>query len=223
VLNNQVCARCDARLKHPLLPWQIGKDYGTDPYRVIFVGKPHRGTPGAITTSGIIDGSKCAEEYFLEGSSAYWGYTREILRIVFGDANLGWEKIAFTNLIKCTSVEDGEDASDKTTETMARCCMLDLGVFGAELRYLKPKTLVFYTFDFFPESLRTLTIETGCKWSDITSSDHRVGRGKRIGWWERECSTSWQNPLRVLVVGHPQGKTKSEYTNLVANWIRGES
>jgi len=115
VLDNPICRQCDAKIRHPLLPWLVGRRFSETTERVVFVGKPHRGTPGEILPSGIIDPTAMVAEQLWGWSPAYWSYTRQIAENLYGrDA---CDFIAFTNLIKCTNVnaEDGESTSaDKT-------------------------------------------------------------------------------------------------------------
>ena len=53
---NEACNNCDSEYKQPLLPWQIGKKYFTEKGGIFIAGKPHRGTPGTVRPSGVIDG-----------------------------------------------------------------------------------------------------------------------------------------------------------------------
>jgi hypothetical protein len=57
LLQNPICQVCnvDSDLKHPLLPWIVGSKFHQTEERVMFVGKPHRGIPGKIRSSGLID------------------------------------------------------------------------------------------------------------------------------------------------------------------------
>jgi hypothetical protein len=58
LLKNPICEQCDAQIRHPLLPWLVGERFSASVERVVFVGKPHRGVPGTLLPSGIIDPSK---------------------------------------------------------------------------------------------------------------------------------------------------------------------
>lgn len=222
LLQNPACLRCDARIRHPLPPYHIGVQFWNSEERILFVGKPHRGIPGIIRPSGVQDARNVAKDYFFNYSTAYWVYTREIAARIYGDEVQAWDHIAMTNLIKCTNVE-GEDpgnAADATTRTMAAGCVSQLQVLAHEIRLLKPRTVICYAFSFFKELLHNLVPESGSSWSDVTSFDNRIICGaKRLGWWERRCSTSWCAQLRFLVVGHPERMQKEDYVAALVAWI----
>ena len=46
LLKNPICRACNVEpdLKHPLLPWIVGGNFKLTDERILFVGKPHRGT-----------------------------------------------------------------------------------------------------------------------------------------------------------------------------------
>jgi hypothetical protein len=122
LLRCEACLRCDADLKNPLLPWLVGEKFPQTPEQVVFVGKPHRGTPGTILPSGIIDPREQVEgeDPLWNYSWAYWSYTRAIAERLYGSE--AFESIALTNMVKCTNTHD----ADATTWTMAQSCLVDL-------------------------------------------------------------------------------------------------
>ena len=95
------------------MPWLIGQRFSDSVERILFVGKPHRGTPGEILPSGMIDPTGMVADSLWDVSWPYWSYTREIAENLYGpDAS---DFIGFTNLIKCTNVgaDDGEFDLDR--------------------------------------------------------------------------------------------------------------
>ncbi|MDE3021009.1 MAG: hypothetical protein KGI54_04045 [Pseudomonadota bacterium] len=216
---NATCEKCDAKLKHPLLPWLIGPKFSSTTEKVLFVGKPHRGTPVEVPpSSNIIDPVNVVSEYWRQ-PWPYWRYTREIAEVLYGDS--AKDSIAMTNLIKCTNVEDGEPSTDETTPVMAESCILKLGVFWKEVELIKPKTLVFYTYSLFPEMLEEVPVAFEGTVQEITSRDNWVMcRNKKLGWWDRICKTAWTDNLRLLVAGHPERMGKPEYVKLISDWVR---
>jgi hypothetical protein len=88
LLRNPTCEKCEAKVRNPLSVWHVGKSFHRSAIRVLFVGKPHRGTPGLIRPSGLIDPRKRVEE-LKEVSWAYWSYTREIGKKLFPGENDG--------------------------------------------------------------------------------------------------------------------------------------
>lgn len=99
-----ICDECLKRRKAssgetypPASIWHVGEEYEHDKYKIVFVGKAARGTPGKTTTDHFIDTRQEADRYFFENWSAYWSYTRTITERLYGDAKEGWKRIAFTN------------------------------------------------------------------------------------------------------------------------------
>lgn len=221
LLNNVTCARCDAQIRHPLLPWIVGARFSESAERILFVGKPHRGLPGTVQSSGFIDPTDMVADSLWDVSWPYWSYTREIAERLYGEHAADF--FAFTNLVKCTNIgaEDGSPSVDATSELMARCCVTDLGVIWKEAEQLQPRTIVFYTYGFFRALLRPIPIALDGTLREITSEGHFVPcRNKQLGWWERECDTAWTKSLRLLVVGHPERMGRPEFVGLLTSWLR---
>lgn len=217
LLSNPACQQCDPDIKYPLMPWLVGEKFSSTQERLVFVGKPHRGIPGEILPSGILDPTADVEgdKGLWNEGWAYWSYTREIAERLYGDD--AFESISFTNLVKCTNT-DGPDA---TTWTMARNCIVELGVIWREFEVIKPLTAVFYTYSLYRDLLLDIPIAIQDTITEITSPEHRVTCGqKTLGWWERACATSWARRMRVLVIGHPERMKRDDYTNLLVDWIR---
>ena len=126
LLANPICRDCDARVRHPLLPWLVGRRFFETSERLVFVGKPHRGIPGEILPSGIVDPRHSVQPGLWNSKWPYWRYTREIAENLYGEN--AFESIAMTNLIKCTNVAPGDLSQDQTSYLMAECCILRLGV-----------------------------------------------------------------------------------------------
>jgi hypothetical protein len=221
LLHNPICNECDAKIRHPLLPWMIDRKFAETTERVLFVGKPHRGTPGKILPSDLIDPSDMLERLW-SAHWPYWSYTREIAEHLYGSA--AYDFIAFTNLVKCTNVnaDDGESTSnDRTTPKMVESCVRRLGVLWREMEVVQPRTVIFYTYGLFRESLRQVPVATGNNMVQITPQDYRIECGrKKLGWWERSCRTSWTETLRLLVVGHPERMARRDFVRLLTSWIR---
>ena len=192
--------------------------YADSAYRLLIVGKPHRIVenphcpfPKAL---GCLDLDGYSADWFFNHPGGFWRYTRAIVSRVYGNNVDGWQQIAVTTLVKCANAAQG--FQDRTTRAMAESCISRLGVIASEIRYLEPRTMVFYTVKLHPDLLRELPIG---EWRDITPQDHKVPCGRRtLGWWERRCRTAWDQNVRVLITEHPLFKPK-EYRDEVARWI----
>jgi hypothetical protein len=215
LLRTPACARCDAGNKQPLLPWLVGDRYEQTDERLAFIGKPHRGTPGVVLASGIIDPTSDVPGMW-NGGWAYWSYTRDIAQRVFGPSAADF--VCFTNIIKCTNTGD----VDRTTSAMVQSCVVDLRVIWRELERLRARTMVFYTYA-LRGALNDVPLAVPGSLKEVTSADHRVRCGqKQLGWWHREFVTLWGDKARMLVVGHPERMDRSDYVSQVASWVRGE-
>lgn len=217
LLQNPVCATCDVRqdLKHPLLPWLVGSNFLNTKERIVFIGKPHRGLPGEILASGIIDPTSEVEGGLWDIHWPYWSYTREIAENLYGVNAI--ESIAFTNLIKCSNTDD----VDATTPTMARGCISELQVIWREIEVIEARTAVFYTYNLYRELLNDIPFALDGTINEVTPADHIIPcRNKMLHWWDRICETPWTNRFRILVVGHPERMGKPEYVDLITKWIQ---
>lgn len=217
--NNSVCSECGPRYKNPLLPWIVGDEYFSTSERLIFVGKPHRGRPGAILESGVMDATEEIEGKagLWNWGKAYWRYTKEIAETLYGEKAL--RSIAFSNLVKCSNTDD----IDRTSREMAVNCITRLGVIWREFEVLKPKTAVFYTYGLFPDLLDSIPVAVPGTVRELTERRNFVPCGeKHLGWWDRSCETPWANELRILVVGHPERMAKGDYINRICAWVRPE-
>ena len=220
LLRNPACLNCDPEIKHPLLPWLVGRDFHKTKEKIVFVGKPHRGAPGDVLDSGILDPTSCVggSNGLWHHSWAYWRYTKEIAdRLYNGN---GFNSIVFTNSIKCTNT----DSLDATTPLMAQMCISELGVIWREFEIIKPLTAIFYTYNLYPELLRSIPIAIPGTVKEITPYGYRIPCGKKqLGWWERSCKTSWAENFRILVIGHPERMKKVDFINHVIQWVSRDS
>jgi len=214
LLRNPACLKCDATVRYPLSAWHVGNDFQKSPRRLLFIGKPHRGKPGKIRRSGVLDPRDTVDR-LKDYSWPYWSYTREIATKLFGDRDRGWDAIALTNLVKCTRVSGGSSV-DRTTEQMVRSCLIDVGALSAEVEMLKPTHLIFYTGKLFPVLLSEMEIEGSSNWHDVKRTSIPCGT-KRMLWWDRKIRTSW-GTLRALVTGHPERMKKEAFTRAIARW-----
>jgi hypothetical protein len=221
--SNNVCRlRCDARTKRPLLPWHVGDRFAEDPLRLVIIGKPHReDEPTVDRPGGTQDGRATADRLFRTKPWPFWRYTRELLRRLHGSEEEGWSRTALTTLVKCSNAKGGAEANDRTTPTMKACCIGDLGVVRQELAILEPRTVILYTGRPYDAWVKGLCWRRGQSWRDVTSMTHIRRCGDvPLPWWEGEMSGSGPR-VRVLRLGHPQGKPLQAYVTLLTRWISG--
>ena len=220
---NNVCRlRCDARTKRPLLPWHIGRRFADDPHRLVIIGKPHREDEAtADRPGGTQDGRATADRLYRSKPWPFWRYTRELLRRLHGTEEEGWSRVALTTIVKCSNATGGAEAADRTTRTMKDCCIGDLGVARKELAILAPRTVILYTGRDYDEWVPTLCWAKAQRWRNVTRPAHLVRCGTApLHWWEGEIEGG-ETPVRVLRVGHPQGKPLADYTTRLARWVSG--
>lgn len=224
--SNNLCHKCDS-YKHPLLPWQIGDQYFSSNGRILIAGKPHREekgkTSGFLRLSGVLDGRVLGNNVFFGKLSSsrsenwpYWSYTREILKHIYGSCKAGWEHIAFTNIVKCSSSHKG----DQTSRECARQCIRENKVIFKEIEILKPRKIIFYTWTMH----RHLLYEIPCAKQDSvvehTNSEYRRRCGQNdLGWWDRSFESIWGDQVDFLVVMHPERKKKDQYVKMLVDWL----
>jgi len=218
--NNISCLECDAEYKNPLLPWHIGEKYFSPDGGILFAGKPHRGTPGKARKSGILDARERANELYLKKSWAYWSYPKAILTKVYGSSSEGWKYIAFTNIIKCTST----NSTDKTSYLCADKCINNNQVIFEEIRQLKPRKIVLFTWSLHRQLLVNLPIAKENTVMEHTDINHTINCGKKmLGWWSRSFESTWDTNVDILVVGHPERMKKNDYIKLISKWLINSS
>ena len=212
--------RCDARHKRPLLPWHIGDRYEDDPRRLVIVGRPHRDDETTkARPAGTQDGRGAAEIFFRTKPWPFWRYTREILGRVYGTSEEGWRRVVLTTIVKCANATTGRAGGGITSATMKESCIRQAGVLREELALLAPRTLVFLTGSGYDAWLRPLCWQYRQTWEDRTDQRKVVlCGGHPLAWWEAAI-TGAGPVVRVLRVGHPQGKPLQAYVARVAEWI----
>ncbi len=102
-----------------------------------------------------------------------------------------------------------------------RQLLSELGVIWREIEAIECRTVIFYTYSLYPNLLQEIPFALPGSVREITPYEHSVPcRNKMLGWWERSCTTTWCDNLRLLVVGHPERMAKIEYIQLLTDWIR---
>lgn len=223
---NPTCTRCKLSTQPPLFGpvgiWQVGKSYFDDRYRIVFVGKNARGSirvPGEelaeeLAQHGFIDATCEADQWIGDTRSAYWSYTAAIVEELFGNIDVGWERVAFTNLVKCNNSMD----VDTTTAKTASHCLDELGVVWKEIELLEPNHIIMFTgWDYDTYIDRYLGNFDG---NDETRRDHQIPNGgKMMLWWERHCVTRSGRKFKILRTSHPERQKKESFVNQIVQWI----
>lgn len=219
VPNNPTCVACDATDKRPLLPWHIGRAYFDGQPRVVILGKNHRADrPTKVLTGGIQDGRETAQELQASIGWPYWAYVREILAEVYGDWRLGWDRIARSNLVKCTTVSKETGSQDTTTPRMTNSCVRHLGLIRIDLGELEPDLLILMTGADYDACLPDLCWrpETGFRWVDDARS--RIPCGAKSLLFSRFELPGGERPIQGIRIGHPERMKKVDYVRAVASW-----
>lgn len=215
------CSACDAMFKNPLMPWYIGDNFYQTKERVLFFGKPHRGTPGEVLESGIIDPSKIVLE-LIDKSWPYWSYTKHIGEQLYGENGIDY--LAMSNIIKCTNVNADKPgkAVDNTSIKMAEACIGNLGVIFEEIEIINPKTLIFYTCGLFPEILVSAIEKKFNRTKIGISSSVKCGK-KSLQTRELLIETKSGEHLNALIVGHPERMKKDDFCFYISEWIKAKN
>lgn len=223
---NPICVKCRkaaiSELSGPVGIWQLGRDFGNDPYKLVFIGKNARGTIYDKSTAldqlmrfGFIDGTDKADVWIKDKGWAYWRYTAGIIEEVFGSIPIGWEKVAFTNLVKCNN----SLTLDNTTLETATSCLDNLKVTWNELEIIKPKNIIIFSDNSYDDFIERYTSKF--RLFDVTDKKFRIDVGRKtILWWERHCIDDNGRKFRVLRTSHPERKKKVDFINKLAEWVK---
>lgn len=199
----QKCREQNTDLSLPVSIWQVGDEYFESEYKILFVGKVARGTPGEIC-GDFMDATERADELYQNAGWAYWNYTKTIAERIYNEN--AWEKIAFTNMVKCNN----SDTIDTTTDSMRDFC---LSVLKEEIKILKPKNIVFYTKDYDNQIEKLFDAVL-----DSETKEVFIGKKKMRSWTFRGMIDN--NLSRVIRVGHPERMKKEDYVNHIVNFIK---
>jgi hypothetical protein len=230
---NQHCLDCreavdpgNEKMEGPVSIWHCGEHFlsESDPYRILFVGKTAVDCPSETQVDGVFDVTGWADEAIMGDNSraqrsAYWVYTRAIISNIYNNLDLdaAWERIAFTNLLKCNT----STTQDTSPGAMKDYCLRKLGVFAAELRVLRPRTIVIYSGGQYDEYLGEALFGEGWRDDPDSGREHKIQCGaKSLRWWSGSVVSGELAGCRVLRTDHPERKKKAEYVNFVADWIR---
>lgn len=211
---------CDAKVRAPLAAWHVGSEYAKAACRILFVGKPHRNKPGAPRPSRVLDARAHVENSLRKEKWAYWRYTQEIAKLVHREASDGWERIAMTNIVKCTNVSNDErrGSTDRTTRCMVERCARDLGVIEAEIDILKPTHVVLLTGSMARELIASLSLGARDGWCEVSMEPVACGK-KMMAWRDRIATARWGEPIKSLIVAHPERMAFGAYATLVKEWL----
>lgn len=223
---NEICRKCNESnnsklFSKPISIWKIGEDFKNETNKILFVGKVHRGNiEYEATINDLFKDSTKKGDYLLKNSRwAYWSYTREIIKNIYGSFEKGKEKIAFTNLIKCNK----SLTEDKTTEFTKKSCLSDLKVVWREIEILKPTKIIFYTNTDYDNFL--LDYKPTEFFKDLTNKQNKKKIGaKFMPWWNRVFFDQNGDVLsEFLRIGHPERLKKDDFVNKVSNWARNST
>jgi len=219
------CERQGLRLSGPISIWQVGRNYHSDERRLVFVGKTARGqvrppeeAAREIIANGFVDGTSDADDLFANTAWPYWAYVAQCLARLYGSAEEGWDRIAYTNMVKCNT----SDTVDNLPDALKKNCIDDLSVIWRELEILRPRNVIFFTHTSYDNHLQRHT--AGLEVRDVTSRSCYIPNGKkRMLWWEREYYSGKGVHFRVLRTSHPERQQKEGFVTNLVSWVRGES
>lgn len=230
---NDICKNCKPKNKNPLAIWQVGSKFANDKHKIFFIGKTGRGDWGEVNKSGFVYATATdAKNRFLKSSYHYWKYTRDIASKLYGSPEESWDRIAFSNIIKCTDT----DTVDKTENSVKNNCILKLGVIKNEIEILKPKNIIFYTGNNYDEYITTLIdglkrkfngkeilSQSGCVTSRPKKGKMRKGNDLKFHTKEL-VGTNGRTIMRFLITSHPERQNKERFINKITEWVlEGES
>lgn len=218
--SNEICRNCRNLTQienNALSAWIIqNKQSETN---ILFVGKVARGDQiGELINEKLEDATVMGDELIHESSWAYWSYTREIIKTVYGDLDSGLKNVSFTNIVKCNNNTD----EDTTSYIAKQHCISQNKFIWKEIEILRPKKVIFYTNYYYDDFIDEYTPTFASKISEIKDRNCEIKIGKKtMPWWERNYfSKNDQLVLSTLRIGHPERKKKIEFIKMVSDWIK---
>jgi len=219
---NKVCKECQPKHKNPLSIWHVGSKFAKDKHKILFVGKTGRGPWGKRNKSGYVCETRNeVNERFFKCTNAYWGYTRKILSIIYGTPENGWDRIAFSNIIKCTDTK----TEDKTKKSVKNNCILKLCVIQKEIKILKPKNVIFFTGKKYDEQIDNLfdKLKVFFKAQKVVTLKKILpsGKGNSLKYDQKallDKRGKWI--MRFLITSHPERQKKDRFIRNLVRWIR---
>lgn len=221
-----VCKDCEKEKKlpnskHPVSIFVVGKNFRNEKYKVMFVGKTVLGgwnTDPKDSESSFV----CAKT---EGFLPFWSATdinqciKEVCQKLWleNDAGEIWNKIAFTNIVKCTTSEE----TDKTPATLKNNCILKARFFEKEVEVIKPTHIIFFTSRSYDKYIDKL--DFGYRFKNVTNRTHKK---EETIWWHRQFLTNGKVKMHFLRVYHPgfygrkSQEAKENFAENIANWIK---
>jgi hypothetical protein len=210
-------------IEKPLSIWHVGENFADDERRILFVGKTARGYVGDEESYPFYDTTAWADEaisgteQYGAGSWPYWSYTKEIIERVHGTPiQESWQRVAFTNLMKCNN----GTTRDTTPWEMKLRCLRQLRVFKREVEIIEPRTIVYYTGCDYDAFLGDALF--GSDWLDVPGTGQAFAKScgnKNLPWWEGGIKRKDGTVCRVLRTGHPERKKREAYVRLVVDWL----
>ncbi len=209
--------KCPGELSAPVSAWCIGNAFYEQTKRILFVGKTARSNPGKICDSigdAFADTREFLwwETYDNNGKitampSAYWGYTAEITKRIFGIDSP--EFISFTNMVKCNYSPD----VDTTNNTMKNNCIKKHRVLMQEIKHIKPTHIIFYTGRSYDKYLPAVFDS----YKIIKDETKLIGAYDMP--WQEGIGSINDESYHVLRIGHPGMKKREDFVGSVVEWI----
>lgn len=198
------CHLCSfAHLLGKIPLWQYGTNFEKSKYKILFVGKTARGNS---SPSYYSDADK-----YKDLPWAFWSYTRGI----YTKLGLSWEDVAITNLVKCNASMDVDTTSQEVKEN----CICKQQFIKKEIQLLRPAFIVFYTNTYYDAEISSLFD----KITEVTDRKFKIRCGKRkICFWQFKGhlkNDSSGTYFYVLRLAHPSRKNKTDFINLVTQFI----
>ena len=210
-----VCEQCRKKnaLKGPISIWQLGDEFEGSKYRILFVGKTARGLPeGSTFNQTFWDSTNRANDLYKDKRWPYWSYTKAICDSLYEENS--WEKIAFTNMVKCNA----SDTTDSTEDEIKDNCILKNEIVLKEILCIKPLHIVFYTGYNYDSYIQKMFKDYNL--NTISDTIKSIG-AKQLPWWEFNITIN-NKIVRCLRTGHPERKKKDAFVETVSNFIMGD-
>lgn len=228
-----ICKKCgvpkDINEGHPVSFFVVGKDFPTQQFKIMFVGKTVQNNweDNLIDNkSGFLDARyNTRESLFLPfwSTGSFFQCIKEVCQYLWETNNPDeiWRRISITDLVKCSNSE----SEDETTPTMISNCQKS-GFFLNEVKIVKPTHIIFFTGNDYDDYIRSLDFGKVLEdKSDSVGLDEENVKSRDTMWWHKKFLLGNGTKMQFLRTAHPTSFTrrnnteKENFCRLIAKWV----
>jgi hypothetical protein len=219
---NSICINCRRNcgiVTNALSPYLISENFDSTKKKIMFVGKVARGSGFGekMETDYYENVLKKGEELLREEGWHFFSYTREIIKLYFGDFETGIKSTSFTNLMKCNN-----DTDLDTTPYQAKVYCINQNQFiWKEIEIIEPQKIIFYTHNQYDDFIDNFKPKNSFRQEDYLNRNHSITIGAKysLHWHRKFYNEDNKVIMEFLRVSHPNRMKKQPYIKMILDWL----